>query len=188
METERIARREFRRRPWGERMAEINDRWPSTTWGQAQWFEVLGDYDLLGRILRDVLKVGYEEPSRRGQRGPLEWSDGMARLRALNAQRDGRVSLEPFPVAFTTLSTGRSITQVARRVEMSRSQVHRFLSGEISPAPSEMEQIAAAFGKPPTFFAEYRVHLITQALANQLMASPESSVDIVHRLGIEQTA
>lgn len=168
--------------PWAERSHAIRQVVPSTSWGTTDWYDALGDYNLLGRIMRDVLKVGWEPPTRRGQRGPLEWDEGMARMEALTAEREGHITLVEFNEAFAKLAGNRAMRHVAIKVGLTKSQVNRLLLGQIKPTMAELERIAAAFGKPPTFFVEYRVNMICAMIADSLITSPERTVDVLARL------
>lgn len=172
-----------RPRSWLDRLNQIREQYPSTLDDRARVREALADYDLVGRIMRDVLRIGWEAP-KRGQRAPLEWNDGKARLRALEAQRSGGATTKMFPEAFRELAAGATLDALASGLAMSRSQVHRLLRDEIPPTPPELVTIAAYFGKAPTYFHEYRLHLICASLAEQLTAVPERSIDIAVRLGV----
>lgn len=172
-----------RPRSWQDRLNQIRVAYPSTDSDRDQMREALADYDLVGRVMRDVLRIGWEAP-KRGQRPPLEWSDGSARLRAMAAQRSGQATTKMFAEAFRELAVGTTLDQLAHGLHMSRSQVHRLMRDEIAPTPPELVTIAAYFDKPPTYFHEYRLHLICSSLAEQLTAVPERSIDIAVRLGV----
>ena len=174
-----------RRKVEADRYAQVQESWPSTRADRDQVSEVLADYDLLGRVMRDVLRIGYDAP-RRGQRSPLEWSDGQARLRALSAERAGQATTRPFADAFPELASeaGATIDDIAAGADISRSQVHRLLRGHIMATPIEMAKLATYFGKPVTYFTEYRVHLICESMAQQLVAAPERTIDVLVRMGV----
>lgn len=177
-------RQAARRRLRDEGFASIHQRWPSTTWGYDEWYDALGDTALLLSIYSDILKIGWDVQTRRGERGPLDPILGAARHVTLQAGRAGTASLEPFAVAFNKLRGARSLSHLAYRTGLSRSKTDRLLRGVMAPTPEEMEAVAAAFGKHPTYFLEYRVHLVTAALARQLLERPEMSVHAAARLGV----
>jgi transcriptional regulator with XRE-family HTH domain len=174
-----------KRIPWEQRLEAARERWPSCR-PDFDWKSALQDDDLLGRILRDVLRVGYEAPTRRGQRSPLEPEVGMPRLKELRAQHDlasRPFTVKPFVAAFRELIAGRySRTQLARKTGISRTQIQRLLTGELEPTPPEMELVAAAFGKEPTYFLEFRVALASEYVARRLMTDPELSMRVVRHL------
>lgn len=172
-----------RPRTWPDRLNQIREQYPSTMDDRARVREALADYDLVGRIMRDILRIGWEAP-KRGQRAPLDFTDGTARLRALEAQRKGSATTKMFPDAFRELAAGATLDALATGLAMSRSQVHRLMRDEIPPTPPELVTIALFFGKAPTYFHEYRLHLICASLAEQLTAVPERSIDIAERLGV----
>lgn len=172
----------IRQPAWADRLSDVRRDWPSTEHNQAQILDAIADYDLLGRVMRDVLRVGYEAP-RRGQRSPLEWSDGQARLRSLAAERSGLASNESFAAAFARLADGHSIEAMADVTGMGIAQLDCLLDGRHAPTDDEMVQIATAFGKPPTYFLEYRIQFICATLATNLAASPERTIDLLVRLG-----
>lgn len=176
-------RRAERPRSWPERLADIRALYPSISDERARVREALADYDLVGRIMRDVLRIGWEAP-KRGQRPPLEWSDGSARLRSLAAERAGRITTKPFVDAFRDLAQGHTLDSIANATGISRSQVHRLLREQIPPTTTELAVIADHFDKPPTYFHEYRVHLIQTSISEQLTLAPERSVDVLVRLGV----
>lgn len=166
---------------WADRRTLVHEQWPQTEHSRDQVLEAIADYDLLGRVLRDILRVGYEAP-RRGQRSPLEWSDGRARLRSLTAERSGSVTTEPFPAAFKLLVAGHTIDAVADTTGVPVDRLVIIADGDATC--EEMAAIADAFGKPATYFLEYRVQLIAEAIVTNLLASPERSVDVLVRLGV----
>ena len=172
-----------RARTWPERLGQVQAMYPTLVAERDAMRETLSDYDMVGRIMRDVLRIGWEAP-KRGQRPPLEWSDGRARMVALEAQRSGRATTKPFGEAFRDLAAGCTLDALARGIGISRSQVHRLLREEIQPTTAEITAVALYFDKPPTYFHEYRLHLICASLAEQLDAVPERSIDVLVRLGV----
>lgn len=167
--------RRSERIPWDDRLATVHRQYPSTD--QRDWSEALRDYDLMGALIRDILKVE-SAPKRRGQRPSLDIEAGEARLRQLWG--DEWTTL-PFAEAFRLLSGSLSRRAVGERVGVPRATVQRLLDG-LEPTGQEMERIAAAFGKPPTYFREYRVGLVCGFLVEYFADAPEASVALAHRL------
>lgn len=146
----------------------------------ADWSNVLaGDYDLVGTIMRDVLRIGNVEV-RRGQRPIPEFDDTIASLRA--AVGDEEYTVAPFPDAFRALAAGRSIRSVAHRVGLARNRVDRLLKMQISPTMSDMQKIAAGFKKPVGYFAEFRLAAIVVAVHAALERDPDRTVVMHQRL------
>lgn len=168
---------------WEAQRAAVYARYPSAA--EEDWTAALADYDLMGRLIRDVLRVGHT-PKQRGSRPELERDEALSRL---NQLRGDDYTMLPFPEAFRALARWdpdtptRSLTNIARRVDIPRSRTHRLLTGESKPSHADLEQIAAAFGRRPTYFAEYRIALVVAAIEAHLEAAPEATVGIVRQLG-----
>jgi hypothetical protein len=54
--------------------------------------------------------------------------------------------------------------------------VFKLLKGEVEPTVYDMQEIAKAFGKLPSFFYEYRVAYICSLISTQMDKHPEASV------------
>lgn len=181
--------------PWDERYKRIQAQFPSCR-PDFKWYEALASPQLLGRLLHDLANIGWEKPTRRGQRSRLDPAEGMVRiaailqggpeLSALEADRMGDATTLPFHEAMTELAAERSLTITAVAeldgITMSRTEVYRLMRGERAPTGFDMEQVATAFGKEPTYFHEYRVALLTEAFLEHLQAAPELSVHVVRQL------
>lgn len=172
--------------PWEERLALIRQLLPSSplmgpqspetedAWRRA--FE--RDVDLMGRVLRDLLKADQAVPGRPGPRPALNPAKVGPQVDSLLGKDplERPYTLQPFREAFALLAGVRSLTQLARRTGLSRSHVHRLLRGEMMPTREVMEQIAVGFGKEPSYFVEYRIAVIVSAIVNGLVSFPEKSV------------
>jgi transcriptional regulator with XRE-family HTH domain len=177
---------------WDERLKLIQQQFASAPLmgdesdeTQKAWVKAFGrDPDLMGRILRDVLKADQAVPGRPGPRPALnavkaepvvdEWLGRDPLLRPY--------TLMPFQEAFTMLAGDRSLTAVARKCGLPRSQVHRLLRGEIQPTKEMMVKIAEGFGKAPSYFIEFRIGMIASAMIRRLSDSPERSVKVWEQL------
>lgn len=173
-------------RSWEDRLEAVKAQFPSAA--DRYWADAVKDYDLMGGVLREVLRVGHT-PKRRGQRPLLDQGEGMARLRQLWGDDYSTLA---FPAAFAALAGSRSrsalvaLIRARTGVEMSRTQVHRMLSGAIAPSGRDMEIIAAAFAKPATYFHEYRLALVLAAVVAYLDEAPEATASLVARLGARE--
>lgn len=142
------------------------------------------DADLLGRVLRDILKAEKVVPGRHGPRPGLDFIEDMPaldRLRGLDPSRRP-YSLLPFAEAFSLLLDGRSVRAAARRLEMTPTRIHRLRSGKATPSMAEMEAIAAAFDKQAAYFREYRTWAIHVAVVDALDRQPDVSVAFYERV------
>ncbi len=163
---------------WDERLREVQRLYPSAA--DPTWLDALGDFELMGAVLRDALRVGHT-PKRRGSRPLLNAEDGEVRLRQLFG--DDYTTL-PFAEAFRVLveSRGLSVRQVARKTGLSRSHAHRLMLGQVAPTGRDMEMAASGLSKPAVYFLEYRVGLLLAAVAQHLTEAPETSVGLVRQL------
>lgn len=168
-----------RRLRWDERLSVIRREFPSTTMGVEGWVKAFDrDIDMLGSILRDVLKADQAEPGRPGPRPSLEATRAQPRFDEwMGKDPSDRPYTElPFTTALSLLKKEQSFTQVARKTGISRSHLHRLANGEFLPTLTQMEQIAKAYGKRPSYFVEYRIGVIVGAIAEGLAGSPHRSV------------
>lgn len=155
-----------------QRAALLAGRFRSTT--SLRWeVAFANDPELLGRILRDILKLDRATPGRHGPRPGLDRVRDMPaldRLRGLDPTRHP-YSLLPFREAFGLLIGERSLRSVVNKTGIGLSRVYRLKEGlGTPPTMAEMEQIAERFGHHPSFFAEYRAWAIQEAV-REAMAS-----------------
>lgn len=152
------------------------------------WEALLAEEDVLGRILKDILKADQMEPGRSGPRPNLDYERGMRTWREM-ASRETQVKRTerdftglPFTEAFAKLIGPDSLTAIARKTSISRSRAHRLLNGHEEPTVDDLHAIAEAYGKHPAYWLEYRTELIVAALAARLAARPEMTVAIYNKL------
>jgi DNA-binding phage protein len=164
--------------PWDRRARLIVRQFGSVE--QLAWRKAFRtDLDLYARTIKDILKLDQAPPGRPGPRPALDYDQGIARLSQYMGED---YSLEPFKYAFRSLAGQRSIRSLARKVDLSKTQVHRLLEGDLEPGSYEMSQIAKAFGKHPSFFVEWRAMWITNALVQRLIDNPEASIVLYGKL------
>jgi len=132
---------------------------------------VLNDTDLFTAILADVIKNG-RKSKRPGKRPPLSRKEGLEQLSRLAGE--DFTDLE-FSDAFRILCDGRSVRNVAAKTSLNRNTVYNLLCGTKRPTFALMEQIAASFGKHPSFFLEYRVGSILSQMNRFLSSSPDTA-------------
>ena len=167
---------------WEHRIRNVQQTYPTVTSDltSADTRRVVNGEELLSRLLRAVLAVD-NVMVRRGQRPDPDVDEGRRLLAELRGQ-DFTVSA--FPVAFRILAGDRSLENLARRTNMSRSNLCRLLNGTKTPRVDEIVTIAEAFNKRPTFFAEYRTMVISAIVAERLAADPDRSAVIAHQIGL----
>lgn len=157
---------------WEQRRKLISERFPALdTFDWEAAFK--DDVYLLARMLRDILKLDVAEPGRPGPRPAIDYDIGMKKLRQLLGDD---FSISPFHQAFTILIGTRSMSSIANRTGLSRSQVHRLRRGDVVPTREEMAKVAEAFDKHPSDFVEYRADVVVGALREKMLGSPESTI------------
>lgn len=168
---------------WDETVARVHTEFPSTR--DLDWRQALKDPDILGRLLHDVLRThSLNRPLRRGHR-EVPWSNRREGLDLLRQLRGEDYSVLPFVEEFRFLAVNRSTRALANKVGLSRTQIQRFLTGAVAPNAYELEVIAAAFGKSPFYFREYRTAHVVALVAKELDKAPERTIGIVRHLGLE---
>lgn len=167
-----------KRMSWDDRRKLIKLHFPtvdSLDWKTA--FD--NDIDTFAWVIRDILKADNAEPSRSGPKPAVDLKSGAARLRQLMGEDYSDL---PFDEAFQILAGPRSLSALAAKTGISRSQVRRLLTGERLPTAYEMGQVAKAFKKEPGYFLEYRNEVILTALAEKLDSNSEVSVKFYRQL------
>jgi transcriptional regulator with XRE-family HTH domain len=163
--------------PWQRRVKLVEEIFPSTT--KLDWNRAFSDIDLLGRVLRDILKVDQTEPGRSGPRPVLDRARATARLRQFMGKDYTELS---FPDALRVLANGRSVRGIAAKTGLDVTMVQRLLTGGRFVDVPIMEQVALAYKKDPSYFMEFRVMYILAALADRMDMMPEMTVDLYKRI------
>lgn len=163
--------------PWSERVELIYEHFPSVR--HPDWNAVLRDIDIMGEFIRDILRLDQAEPGKSGPRPAPEVKKG---IRTIRQMAGDDFSISPFPEAFRILARGYSIRHLARKVSLSRMQVHRLLHAEVTPTPYEMRVIAEAFSKSPAYFLEFRSAYIMACLGAKLDSLPEASIGLYRKI------
>lgn len=170
--------------PWEKRARKIRERFPSVD--KLNWEAALDhDIDLFGRIVRDILKLEQAVPGRPGPRPSLDINAAIRRLHQLWGDD---FTIRPFPEAFRILAGDRSLRHVASVTKLNKDCVHRLLNGELDPDGYHMRMVANAFDKHPSYFLEWRMLYITQAVMSRLAWSPERTIDLFRSLDRQRNA
>jgi transcriptional regulator with XRE-family HTH domain len=161
-----------KRVPWKDRYEVVKQQFPSVQ--SLDWERVFrADPTIMGNILNDIIKVQVAPKGRPGKRPALE----KEQAREVLAQYKGEdYTLLPFPKAVTRLKGKLSVRQFARRVSMSPTYAYNLMTGYKEPTVEDMQIVADAYGKEPSFFYEYRVAFITALMVERVDYAPESSI------------
>jgi transcriptional regulator with XRE-family HTH domain len=164
---------------WEDRYVVIKQEFPSAE--RLNWAEALRDVEVLGKVIRDILKdtLAEEGTTGPGPRPPLPMKEGSNRLRQLEGED---YSDYEFPEAFYILAQGRSVRHLARKLNMNSTLVYNLLKAKKHPDMATMEMIAKTFEKRPSYFLEYRVGYIVGALADKLVKTPDITIPIYAKL------
>jgi transcriptional regulator with XRE-family HTH domain len=170
-------RAQNKRVPWDERLHLVRQQFPGAM--EIDFNIVLRDNDVFARVLKDILKVDQIEPGRAGPRPNLDYDRGMQTWREMTGQDFSEL---PFHEAFQLLSRGDSFTAIARKTLISRSRAYKLWHGLIGPTVEDLRTVAAAYGKKPAFFAEYRAEYILAAIAARLSRETEMTIPLYLKL------
>lgn len=161
-----------------QRLSEFNRRFPHLTdfdWGKV----FLDNTELFGAIIRDMMRLGAE---RKHTWGPRDMPDEAEGRELLRQWRGEDYSLFTFDDTFAAMTAGMSQRQIAHKTGLDRNMVRRLTDGRMDPDRWVLETIAKAFRKQPSFFMEYRLLYIANALLDRMQTWPESSVSVYRKL------
>lgn len=158
--------------PWEERYRMVEEQFPSVA--KLDWNKVFAaDPVIFGRIINDIIKADTSTPGKAGKRPSLDTEVADAGWTRL---RNEDYAVEPFVQVFNKMKEHRSISTLANKTGLNRSYVFKLLHGEVNPSVYDMQQIAKAFGKLPSFFYEYRVAYLCSLICTQMDKHPEASI------------
>lgn len=162
---------------WAGRCAEAATTYPSVE--RPEFDRHLEAHpEIMGAIFRDILRFDNDrDPA--GRRATPEVSHGIETLRELMGDR---YSMDPFGFSLERLAAGRSSAMLASRTGLSRSTIQRLRTGVMWPTKAHIEAVAAAFGKDPVWFVEYRAMLLAEMVSAEAMRNPERSAAMVGKL------
>ncbi len=167
-----------KRTPWAERAAAVKTAYPLST--EIDWYSVFSeDPAILGLIINDIYKLDQSRSGKPGKRPSLtedSTADKLKKMHGLDYTEKG------FVEAFKALCGDRSVRAVASKIQLDKSYVHRLLTGAAFPPVETMAVIAKSFNKDPSYFLEYRIHMVLGALEQKLQEFPESSVVFYNKI------
>lgn len=162
---------------WEQRLKLIHQQFPEVE--KPNWNLLLRqDPQIMGKILNDILKAE-GQGSKPGKRPGLNPKEAESNLRKL--QSEDYSELE-FYDAFTVLTFGRSVRNIANKVDLDKSYISRLQLKTAQPTYSVMEKIAKGFNKKPSYFLEYRKAAVIIALDKFLTQSPETATHMYIRI------
>ena len=155
---------------WEKKRKKIEESHPEAI--DVNWdVSIKEDPDLFARIIADVVKSS-SGGSRPGKRPSLESDHAFS---VFSKMVGDDFSNQSFIPTFRALAGTRSVRAVANKCNLSASYVHRLLNGEQDPSYEAMEFIASGFKKHPSYFLEYRIKIINDAMSDYLMEAPETA-------------
>ncbi len=161
-----------------QRLGEFARRFPHLqNFDWEQHFDA--DAELFGAIVRDMLRLGAE---RRHTWGPRDMPDDDEGRASLRQWRGEDYSLFPFNDTFAVMTEGMSQRQLAHKLSLDRNMIRRLAAGKLDPDRWLLETIAKAFKKQPSFFMEYRLLYVANAMVDRMQKVPESSVSVYRKL------
>ncbi len=149
------------------------------------------DPGLMANIMHDILKSdAYDAAMASG----ASWTGRPAALEA-NAGTEMRLrqfkgedhTTLIFAEAFTVMIGTMRLSTVSHKVGISKTQVWRLLRAQVEPSIEEMEKIATAFRRHPSYFAEWRSGWVLGLLARRLENVPEATIGFYKRLSPEHS-
>lgn len=157
---------------WKERYEVIQQQFPSVV--ALDWEKVFrADPTIMGNILNDIIKVEVAPKGRPGKRPALDKEQAREVLKRYQGED---YTLLPFPKAVHRLKDQASVRQFARKVSMSPTYAYKLMMGYKEPSVEDMELVAQAYRKHPSYFYEYRVAFITSLMVERVDYAPESSI------------
>lgn len=158
-----------RKKAWEDNYQQIKNQFPSVE--HISWGRVLDvDSDAFVQVLGDVIKAEGKR-SRPGKRPTLSRPVAEAELSKLSGTSYSELD---FLRAFKALTHGRSVRGIAGKVDIKQTTVHKLLHGQ-PPTFEQMEKIAIAYKKDPSYFLEYRIAYVLLTVDKFLMDSPETA-------------
>lgn len=164
---------------WDETVTRIYKEVPETE--AVDWERVFReDPKILGNIVNDIIKVSVSKRGRPGKRSASSEEDVTADLRKLTGSDFSEL---PFSAALRVAMGSKSLRQTAMLAGLDKMTVHRLLNDEGKPATAvQMEMLAGALKKDPSYFVEYRAAYVCQALFKMLCDNSESAAVFYKKL------
>lgn len=161
-------------------------QFPSVKAGEDEWVELFHQRpEVMLAILGDIYRETKAQEIRESQgkvptgRRPRSINGNMAELEAMVTPR---YSMEPFGEAVRELIGERTLRAFALKVPMSHTTLMRMMRGEMRLERHRLEAIAAAGKVGPSFFMEWRLAYIQEAVEAVFVAKPNLSIRATRQL------
>lgn len=162
-----------RKEDWEIRYQKIKEHYPSVA--SLRWTGAL-DYDpeVFTQVMGDLLKAEGKR-SRPGKRPTLSRQLAEEELAKLSI---ADFSEFEFPQAFQALISAlpkevQTYRSLANKTGCNKDYLVKYLKGTLAPRFLDMENIAAAFNKDPSYFLEYRIAYVLMMVDRYLTNNPE---------------
>jgi transcriptional regulator with XRE-family HTH domain len=150
---------------WDKKIHRLREEFPEIR--NINWSEILNSEPEVFRSLAgDVAKSSAPKKEKASN---STGAQGLAQLTNVDYSELG------FLDALDVLWGDRSISDMVFKTGISRQLIYNMKRGLREPTFEEMEQIARAFGKDPSFFLEYRIGKALAAIDVFLQRSPETA-------------
>lgn len=164
--------------PWLERSQIIHRDFPSID--SLSWEKVLSqDIDLMGIIIRDILKHDQEPTGRPGPRPSLDPDKIQNKLVQIRGED---FSLEEFPETVDHLRGNMTLLELSKQSEIGVNDIYRTHGRQKEPTLWIMAEIAAFFKKRPEYFLEYRIITVNNYITRKMLQLPTSSINSFKKL------
>lgn len=165
---------------WDERLSAIRTEFPSVD--DLDWEETFAiDIEMMGRIIGDLVAIG--QRGGKGRSGPRKSpefnADSMQELRELFGLD---YSMLDFPQSLSILGNGDSNKTIHDKTGLPLARIRKLVNGDEPPTMSEIIQVAHAYKKRPSYFADYRVLFVASRLATELERNPEYALGLFKHL------
>ncbi len=153
---------------WEEKERRIRESNPEAL--DVSWHSALKDNpDIFSRIIADVIKSSGGE-SKPGKRPSLDRKDASEIYHKINGEDFSEYN---FVETINFLADGPKALGEACGITTNRAST--LMSGRREPDFDDMEMIAEAYGKEPSYFLEYRVEFVCTVIRSYLEDSPETA-------------
>ena len=134
---------------------------------KVDWNTILGeDPDILGGILRDVVKRSHKSRTKMSRR---QRSEKFSQINGTTSFAE-----QKFSIAINALRAGDPLEKFAKRIDMPEMIVELLLDGEVVPDVDLLAEIAESLNKPYNYFLEYRIHFVLASIESFLIQHPET--------------
>lgn len=162
---------------WEQALATVGDAYPHIA--NLDWAIALNDTEVMGRMIRDILKA---EPTNAKGRKVQPTPETHGHLLKQLAGDDYTTRSFADATALLLRAHLMSDYELASKTGISRTTLRRFIKGEKTPDLWTVSEVAKVFGKSPAYFPEYRTAAIASALIGKLSDHPDFSITMFDKM------